>query len=352
VTRAPAALCLALVASDATATAEPCARATLSGDPSAVASVTTALRRLGVTAGAPTPGCPSIEAVVELDREGGFAVAIRAAGRSEGRSVSDAAMAAAWIESWVRDDVDGGWVAPPATTPAARPPGATPSVDTVVASSSFYDRIAIGVAYEQGWTDDGSDWTGASVSGCMFAGPVCVGGRVRASFQSSIDFKMSVASRSDVSVLATAALPFGVGKMSIAPELGVGVGRVETKRIDGCQPSNLPCMDPTDPNCMMMPGQCTATDPTTGKIYVGDHLDAISYTPRVALALRVALPLFDHVWLEGLAAASLAPFGHTEPFPPGVNPMGAMNEPASDFALPGEPLAAFQLGVGVRIGGR
>jgi len=29
-----------------------------------------------------------------------------------------------------------------------------------------------------------------------------------------------------------------------------------------------------------------------------------------------------------------------------------LNEPATDFALPGEPLASFQLGVGVRVGGR
>jgi hypothetical protein len=221
----------------------------------------------------------------------------------------------------------------------------------VSASSSAFDRLAIGLAYEQGWSADGSNWTGGSVSACMVVGPLCLGGRVRASFQSSIDFRMSLASRSDLSVLATAAMPFGVGKMSIAPELGVGVGRIETTRIDGCMPTNLPCMDPTDPNCMMMPGQCTGTDPTTGKIYVGDHLDAVTYTPRFAAALRIAVPLFDHVWLEGLAAATLAPFGHTEPFPPGQVPTG-LNEPASDFALPGEPVAAFQLGVGVRVGGR
>jgi hypothetical protein len=347
VTRAPAALCLATVVLDATAMAEPCARASLSGDPSAVASVTTALGRLGVTAGAPSPGCPSIEAVVELDREGGFAVAIRAAGRSEGRSVSDAAMAAAWIESWVRDDVDGGWIAPPAAAAPVAPP-ATQLVDTAARNGSTFDRFAIGVGYEQGWSDDGSGWTGVAVSACMFAGPLCVGGRVHASFPSTMTYRMSVASRSDVSVLATAALPFGVGKMSVAPELGVGVGRVETSRVDGCMPANMMCTDPMDPTCMNQP---PCSDPSTGKIYVGDHLDALSYTPRIAAALRIAVPLFEHVWLEGVAAVTLAPFGHTDPYPPGQI-ASMLPSPSSDYALPGDPMAAFQLGVGVRVGGR
>jgi len=352
-----AALCLALVASDVrTAMAEPCARAQLSGDASAVASVTAALEQLGLSTGGPAPGCPGIEAVVEVDRDGGIAVAIRSAGRSEGRTVSDPAMAAAWIESWVRDDVDGGWFAPPALTPVATPPAPAPRAAVAMretsapeATSSIFARVAIGAAYESTWSDDGSGWTGASVSACTIVGPLCIGGRLRASLQSSITRNMATASRRDAAMLATAAYPLTVGRMTIAPELGAGLGRVDTSRIDGCMVNTPPCDPTTDPNCMPMDPMCT--DPATGgKIYVGDHLHAVSYTPRLAAALRIAVPLFEHVWLEGLASATLAPFGHTAPYLPGSS-AAMLPGPPEDFALPGEPSGGLQLGIGLRVGG-
>ncbi len=84
------------------------------------------------------------------------------------------------------------------------------------------------------------------------------------------------------------------------------------------------------------------------KFYVGDKLDVATYTPRVAVALRLAVPLFDHVWLDGLASFSLAPFGHGDFAPgPGDPPL---NVPPKDVTLPGEPAAALQLGVGLRMG--
>ena len=82
-----------------------------------------------------------------------------------------------------------------------------------------------------------------------------------------------------------------------------------------------------------------------GLAYVGDGLDESSFTPRLALALRVAVPLFRHVWLDGLASVTLAPFGHREDY-------GAPSTPMSPgtYPIPGEPGRAVQLGIGLRVG--
>ena len=77
---------------------------------------------------------------------------------------------------------------------------------------------------------------------------------------------------------------------------------------------------------------------------------ATTYTPRVSAALRIAIPLFDHVWLDGLAAATAAPFGHGEDY--GAASDGTMLPNSASFPLPGDPLLGIQLGVGLRVGAR
>ena len=88
---------------------------------------------------------------------------------------------------------------------------------------------------------------------------------------------------------------------------------------------------------------CPATPPcdTTG-------VHGITYTPRLAATLRASVPLFDHVWLEGIASLALAPLSHTDPLsgPLMTDPSG-MTMPGS---VPGEPDASVQLGVGLRVG--
>jgi len=358
VTRAPAALVLAaLLSAPRMGAAEPCApRAELGGDAVAVERVTGELGRLGVTVAPAAPGCPTVKAVVELDRDGGIAVAVRgAAQRSEGRVVSDAALAAVWIDSWLRDDLDG-WTAAPARvsavdapTASAIPPLVPPSdVAPAAPAPSVFERFAISAAYEQAWTDDGSAWSGGNVAACVRFGALCLGGRGRAAFEPELAANITAAARSDLSVLATASLPIDVGQFFIAPEVGLGLGRFTTRRLDGCEPIVMPppnC-DPMDPMCVPPPVMCEPTTaPGNGLAYVGDGLEESSYTPRLALALRVAVPLFRHVWLEGLASFTVAPFGHREDF--GVSSTGT--DPSA-FPIPGEPGTGVQLGVGLRVG--
>ena len=341
---------LLLVSATQTSRAEPCApRAELGGDAEAVASVAAELKRLGVEASTTKivrSECPVIVAAVELEPTGGIAVAVRdSTQRSEGRVVSDAALAAAWIDSWLRDDFEGGSIEPPAAAPVA-PPVETPA--PIVAETPLIERFSLAASYVAAWSDDETSWSGFAVSGCARTGGFCIGGRVGYAKQ-DISANGSGAAKRDVSVLATASYPQGVGRMSIAPEVGLGVGRLTTTRIEGCK---LPTMcDPTtDPMCdpNTMPTPCE-TDP--GTIYVGDDLAATTYTPRIAAALRIAIPIFDHVWLDGLVAATAAPFGHGDDY--GTKPPDGMVMPNTGYApLPGDPTLGIQLGIGLRIGAR
>lgn len=327
--------------------AEPCApRAELGGDSEAVAKVSAELTRLGVdtsTAGANkrAASCPVVVAAVELDRSGGIAVAVSdAAHRSEGRVVSDAALAAAWIDSWLRDDFTGAPVelpAPRSLTAVAEtappPPPSTP----------LLDKVSLAASFVLAWTDDTTRWSGVAASLCVRVGDLCVGGRAAYARQ-DVPADLTAAAKRDLSLLATASYPQTLGRMSIAPELGLGIGRLATTRIDGCKMD--PNCDPsTNTMCTMPPPPTCETNP--GSVYVGDGLTAATYTPRVSAALRVAIPLFEHVWLDGLAAATLAPFGHGDPYKP-IGADGTVMTPA--LALPGDPLLGVQLGVGLRVG--
>lgn len=351
--RGPAALSLlALLSGIRTTAAGTCApRARLAGNAELVVRVATELHRLGIATEPPPAGCAAVEAAVEHDAGGGIAVAIRdAAQRTEGRVVGDAAVAAVWIDSWLRDDFTGPAEvggAPPALTPASDRVAAVARVEP--AGHSLLDQLSLDAAYETTWSDDGSSWTGFGVGACVALDVACVGLRAHAAFQPQLASGMTAASRSDLSALATARRTFSVGRMAISPEVGLGIARLTTTRIDGCKPIPMPptnC-DPMDPttSCPMVPPDCVAA---SGAVYVGDHFSTTTWTPRAAAALHVSIPLLDHVWLEGSAGFAATPFRHgdryTFPPPPG----GTMS--ADPIALPGESLGSYQLGVGLRIG--
>ncbi|HEV7557159.1 MAG TPA: hypothetical protein VGO00_16945 [Kofleriaceae bacterium] len=331
---------VAIVARDVSA--EPCvAHVHLAGAATAIDKVTGALRQLGVPVGPAQAGCRTVEADVEIDpTDDRISVAVQMAGRTEGRVLSDPAMAAAWLDSWVRDD-------DAISASDAAPPPAPPSIHVAVsppAASRFLDRTSLSVDYEQGFTDDGSSWTGGSVSACVRIGEFCVGARARARFESSLTVNLATASRNDLSAMATASRAFAIGRIVASPELGVGVGRMSTSRVD-CVPAMNPngtCTDPNDPTCQQMPQLCI--DAAGNKIYVGDNLHGITYTPRFAAAMRLALPLFDRVWLDALAEITFAPFGHSDVFAA----HGTGDDP--ELSLPGEPTRAVQLGIGLRVG--
>jgi hypothetical protein len=368
--------------------AEPCRpRAQLVGDRDAVAAVSQELARLGVDvasvqpAGAATPAslsaCRTLKADVELDREGGIAVAIvDGAQRSEGRVVSDATVAAAWIESFARDDVDGfphnSSGAPGTTTAviskaahAAPKPNANPDPTATPAETpgvSVFERFGTSVALEQAWPEgEGVRASGFAAAICARVGSLCFGVRARYASEADRAVNLTAMGRSDVSALATASAAFTLGHLTIVPELGLGAGRMATRRIE-CLPAPPPNCDPsTDPTCDPngnntpppgtgpdgSSGQCPAgaTEPLS-KLYVGDNLDVATYTPRAAAALRVAVPLFDHVWLEGAASFELAPLGHSADF----TTIAADGTASKDSALPGEPVDIIRLGIGLRVG--
>jgi len=98
---------------------------------------------------------------------------------------------------------------------------------------------------------------------------------------------------------------------------------------------------------MPPPAMCEPAPNANGLVYVGDGLDESSYTPRLALALRVAVPLFNHVWLDGLASFTFAPFGHRDDYGGPAMPGDPSLFP---YPIPGEPGTTVQLGVGLRVG--
>lgn len=339
----------------------------LSGDAAAIASVGAELVKLGVVLAPGTRSCPAVAATVELAREGGIAVAVRGSGqRSEGRVVGDAGIAATWIDAWVRDDLDVASWAPPAAEPAfvappaSAAPGAAAPRDSAVparAVSSLLDRAGIAASFVQGWTDDDTSWSGVELAGCVRVGAACIGGRARLLWQPDRAANLSAVGRSDTEILATASLPIRAGNTVFSPEVGIGAGRFATHRVEGtCVPPNSmppPCMDPTDPMCQVpdpntcQPDASGTIDPGTAKILVGDHFETATFTPRISLALRVAVPLFSRVWLDGIAAFEGMPLGHTSQFAPEKAPAGTT---ADMVALPGEPSSSWTLGVGLRLG--
>ncbi|HSK01906.1 MAG TPA: hypothetical protein VK932_11720, partial [Kofleriaceae bacterium] len=199
----------------------------------------------------------------------------------------------------------------------------------------------------QAWTDDRTRWSGVALSACVRIGGACLGGRVGHARQ-EVALDLTAAAKRELSLLATVSYSHDVGRMSIAPEVGVGLGRLSTARIEGCK-MDVNC-DPMDPSCSagMEPQPACTTEP--GQVYVGDDLDETTYAPRIATALRIAIPLFDHVWLDGLVAATIAPLGHHEDY--GTDPASTTMPNTASLGLPGDPLLGLQLGVGIRFGAR
>ena len=350
VTRSFALLLLAA----APAAAEPCKpHAQLEGDAAAVASVTAELVKLGVVVGATAPaGCKTVFAAVELGRDGGFAIAVKTGSQSEGRTVSDAVVAASWIDSWAADDF-----APP--QPAANgffdlhTGHENPEVHADAPTPPrIYPWLGVSVmaAVDQSWSFDRTRWSGIGGGACVEVSSWCFGARARYATQ-DILIGQTAAARSDVALLATASVAKQVGRTQLIPELGLGVGKMTTSRINGCR--HVAC-DPHDTNCMEPPPdmECVEHDPAHAYVLdVGDNLHATSVTPRAAATLRVAFAITDHIFLDGIAAVTLEPFGHGEyALPLGELPPPGI--PPQQLALPGQSIGTFELGLGLRWGSR
>ncbi|MEP6860219.1 MAG: hypothetical protein ABJE66_06340 [Deltaproteobacteria bacterium] len=348
-----------LLLAAAPAAAEPCKPyAQLEGDAAAVASVTVELVKLGVVVDAAAPaGCKTVLAAVELGSAGGLAIAVKTGMQSEGRTVSDAVVAASWIDSWVADDF-----APP--QPAAngffdlRPaapshaPGADVEAEVAAPASTRELGISVMAAVDQSWTFDGTRWSGIAAGACASLGAWCFGARGRYATQ-DILVGQTAAARSDLSALATASYTKQLGRMQLIPELGLGLGRMTTSRIDGCR--RPPTCDPQDTGCVepQIDIDCAEHNPDHAyALDLNDHLHAATVTPRAAATMRLAVAITDNLYLDGIAAVTLAPFGHGQPYglQPGTQmPVGI---PAEELVLPGESIGTFELGLGLRWGSR
>lgn len=345
-----------------TAVAESCPpRARVSGDAPTVERVATELRKLGVATPAATEvsRCPTLEAMVTAS-DAGIAVAIKdRTRRSEGRVVSDATLAAAWIDSWLHDDNELPMpdaapaldvIAPSdARTVAVVPPPATPA-------RALGDRFTIGVGYERSYRGDVAAWDGGGAMGCVHLGAVCLGVRARlASISQPADLAVEpsptgappTSGRRDLSAFTVASYSIKLGQTILSPEIGLGIGRLSSttpagcKLVDSPEPPPSPGCDPSDPaGCAPEPEQpLVCAEPATST-----STTTVTWTPRAALALRIAIPLFDQVWLDGLASIAFAPLGAT------AREMSVDANGTYVPAVAGDPLTAIQLGVGLRVG--
>nr|HEX4314110.1 hypothetical protein [Kofleriaceae bacterium] len=359
--RSARAIVVAVSAFALAADASPCAPAAhVTGDRDAVARVSAELARLGVAVDARQAGCPApLEAAVELAGSG-LSVAVRdAAQRSEGRTVDNATVAAEWIDSWLRDSLDP-WreLAPPSAASVSPPVAATrpvaataaPGDEEVRASAatparpSLLDRLEVSAGFEETYTSDGTSWRGLAVAACARVGGACLGLRGRYATQ-SIALAQTAADRRDLSLLATASTTFRVSTTRISPELGIGVGAITTARVDGCPPQCDPATSPSCPPAVPTNGP-SCDDASGNPVYVGDHFQSTTVTPRAALAVRIAVPLAPRLYLDALAGAMAMPFAHGDSYqadrtPPGLQP--------NQVALPGEPTFALQLAIGLRM---
>ncbi len=346
----------ALVFAASPAAAQPCsAQASLDGDPAAVASVTTELARLGVTVvppdARPAVGCKRVTATVELGRDGGIAVAVKTGAQSEGRTVSDATLAATWIDSWLQDELGGpAFTAELAQAPLANPAPMHDEPPDEAPARSVFDRFAIDAALAQSWTGEGGHWNGVSAGACGQFGALCFGARGRYATQ-DLFTGQTAAERSDLAVLATASYVKKLGRVTLGPELGLGFGRTVTRRVDGCRA--VTTCDPSSAGCTVPPTmpECVEHDPVHAyALDFNDHFRASTITPRASGAVRLEVPLAAHVWLDGIASVMLSPFEHGDRFALPATTPHPFGVPDEQLALPGESLATFELGIGLRVG--
>jgi hypothetical protein len=164
--------------------------------------------------------CPSTE--VDVTRDGDSFV-VRTADVERG--VSDIETAAVVVESWVRSDV----TAPLWVLPVVQAAPVTPV--PVVAPTPSPRAVRLAVRAEGGVGSDGSTWPSLVLQGCAHVGPVCLGGLLRASMDSSLTGASSKFDTGRVALdgFVLGEWAFDVGAMTLSPGVGVGIGWLQSR---------------------------------------------------------------------------------------------------------------------------
>jgi hypothetical protein len=318
--------------------------------------------------------CPAVRARVTRQGDALTVVLRDPDGRSAGRRLADARIAAAWIESWMSPDLGAPLLAPRPAPPLAAPAAAAvpvPAVDVVrPADRAESDpRLTLGVGSRSLYAGDGSSWRSIDVAACARLGFACVGltGSVADNTGFSANDGLTEAKRRAIDLLAIARVPIRVGRATVSPGVGLGVGWLRTERDESAEQQFV-----DDPNCM--------TDPATGMecppipqapYYIGDLHHAATFGVRGQLSVALSVPIGGPFALEVGAGLDLAPFAHRDPFPvatmqdDGTDPGGGENGgdptdpdgsagdvPSDPFTdLPGEPDHSGWWGISLRVGG-
>ena len=240
------------------------AAAKVEGDDELARQVAGELEARGVSSVA-SPGCIALHA--RLHASGGAVVVdvVDVSGRHVERRTASTASAATVIESWARSELTDDLLerrTAPAPVPTDRP------------------RPFVAVSGESAIGSDGSIWTGASLSGCAWLGPACVGADLRLALDEGWtgDSHRVGGHRSENDVLITAELPARGPRLVVAPGVGVGFGWLRSHSPDGG----------------------------------GQRVSLDWESARAEAHLRIATPIAGGVWLTAAASAVVLPSAATD----------------------------------------
>jgi hypothetical protein len=137
---------------------------------------------------------------------------------------------------------------------------------------------------------DASLWADASLAGCGFVGPVCVGGAIRAPFDvlANGPGRDLETSRGGLDGLLTIELPLAFGRIAFRPALAVGAGWLRA-------------------SATSLAGELIARD---------------AAVVRVDAFARLGIELTRPLWLELGALADLAPLAPRAKAPPSLASVG------------------------------
>ncbi len=344
------------------ADAPACAPAALvSGEAALVADLQSALVDLGVDTDAGSE-CPVLHATVESVASGYFVSIKDVSGRHAYRRLGDLQVAATWIDSWLRDELSAPLlaarvIAAPAASASPSSPAPDASAPSLVAVTLPADARRVMLAgslhYENANASDSIAWRGVRAELCAELGVACIGIMARfAQTSQDVPFgdAFSVFSQNAIDAMTMASLSFQLGRATLTPRLGLGLGRLASERKGGpaCASGPAPLMPCVD--------------------VVGDSEPASrsSWAPRADAGLSLGLPLSSRLSVALGVSTDLRPMGARAYYIQSPGPNGGeppMNtcpgndpsdpqcagEPPSMLAMPADPEFFWRLSLGVEL---